>query len=51
MCLIGAQVKSGAGVCSDWLGRRTDRSVTPNFGIILLTLLGRQTHSVCLNLD
>ncbi len=27
--LIGAQVKSGAGVCSDWLGRRrTDRSVT-----------------------
>ncbi len=26
--LIGAQVKSGAGMCSDWLGRRTDRSVT-----------------------
>ncbi len=28
VCLIGAQVKSGAGMCSDWLGWRTDRSVT-----------------------
>ncbi len=28
VCLIGAQVKSGAGVCCDWLCRRTDRSVT-----------------------
>ncbi len=28
VCLIGAQVESGAGVCCDWLGWRTDRSVT-----------------------
>ncbi len=28
VCSIMAQVNPGEGVCSDWRGRRTDRSVT-----------------------
>jgi len=48
VCLIGAQVKSGAGVCCDWLGWRTDRSVThihTHTYIYIYTYIHTHTHT------